>query len=960
MTNPTSISRHDIKRHLIATTRGSDAAKHFSGRPINMHATHMQLGSTKATPMDHEALTEEFFNAYKNVLETYQVSLISQRKAKKETCQEFTRQFFNRMMFLYFIQKKGWLCHDNRYLVNLFSRYARTRNGGNRAQHNFYHQYLAPLFFESLTARHNFAAYAIPAEIQAEYSSMPRLNAGLFQENEIDALNFEISDELVGTLFDQLLEKYDFTINENSSTDQDAAVDPETLGKVQESLLLEEERGKAGIFYTSRIEIDCMCKQSLAYYLGSRTGMDQGKIIVLVHGAKPDLESISAGELNQLVLALESVKIIDPACGSGSFLVQFTEILKTLLERIYFRLNIKVKETDLCKKIIRTSIHGVEVKRWAITVAEMRLWLKIIVAADEHEASASDDPLLPDLQDNIRLGDALVSQKSDNIYRDGFDIVIGNPPYITSIKITPPLYAGGDLKKATEIYKDCLRSMIRASWGNETKVDANFDYLVYFYYKGLTLLKDKGILCFITQNSWLDARYGFALQEFLLKNVKIRQIYNNMVKRSFKQADINTVISILQKEENIPKIWTNLVSFITLLYDYEDIFSSNGDLLQIEASKESCSTPRYRVKKLDQLALFNIGREVNVAPMTLDDIQAHGLKPYSGLKWGSLFLKAPEIYFKMLHNEDLKGSRVNNNPDLVYLEDIFDLKRGITTAANDFFYFTKISNGQGDLIHCENKYIKFDIEGKYTAPFIKSPDDIKTLEINLDKINDRVLWCQEPKTELQHTKVLKYIEWGETFENKTKQGAKKDILLQGFHQRESLKAKPIWYALNPDNGAHFFVQAAYDERFKISYSKSITLADKRLYQFDLKPEHTHDPYFILGLLNSSLMSMVIELNGISNLGEGVLNLQVFEAKACLIPDPSAFTGSEKEEIASAIKKIMNQAVPPVFDRIRDPEIQKIDQIVLKKVGLSNADIDSFYKELVFLIGTRKKRAASLH
>ena len=117
--------------------------------------------------------------------------------------------------------------------------------------------------------------------------------------------------------------------------------------------------------------------------------------------------------------------------------------------------------------------------------------------------------------------------------KGGFDIVIGNPPYVRQEKIAPPnkLKAEVTLEDKKD-YKERLFNSVQAHFPFIQKMDKKSDYYIYFYFHGIALLNDKGTFCFITSNSWLDVGYGKDLQEFLLKYCHIKAIYDNQTKIS--------------------------------------------------------------------------------------------------------------------------------------------------------------------------------------------------------------------------------------------------------------------------------------------------------------------------------------------------------------------------------------------------------------------------------------------
>ncbi|MCS7180692.1 MAG: BREX-1 system adenine-specific DNA-methyltransferase PglX, partial [bacterium] len=489
---------------------------------------------------------------------------------------------------------------------------------------------------------------------------------------ELDELNLNVPDEVFDWLFEPyitgndkkkgFLEIFNFTIDESLPLDIEVAVDPEMLGKVYESLIAEEERGNIGIFYTPRIEIDFMCRMSLIEYLATETKIDKEKITDFIYEPQNKINNLSKDELSEIKNKLDNLKIVDPAVGSASFLVGMMNILvelHTLLTK-----QIEGKEENLFalkQKIIQENLYGVDVKDWAVMVAELRLWLSLIIETEEKYMDIYTKPLLPNLSFKIRQGDSLVEeiggvqislrgetfkylpnrlkskikelidrknaffsgQRSANLkeikdiekfeqdifieiidskikdltkeienwnkrikdlngakdvfneedlkakleieertnqiedlkkekekyeelinklknktqkdyflwevdfaevfaQKGGFDIVIGNPPYVRQEIIAPPLenkdnYNDEEWRKIKAEYKEKLISSVKNIWKGVEKIDKKSDLYVYFYYHGLSLLKDDGIFCFINSNSWLDVGYGAGLQEFLLK-----------------------------------------------------------------------------------------------------------------------------------------------------------------------------------------------------------------------------------------------------------------------------------------------------------------------------------------------------------------------------------------------------------------------------------------------------------
>ena len=226
---------------------------------------------------DVEAVTKQFFDEYRIVFKDIQNNLESQSK-DKVWAHDYALQFLNRVMFLYFIQRKGWLGEDSEFLRSFWKSYQKTE----LPEDTFFEQWLSVLFFEAFNNKFHGGHRHFPKEIKRALATAPYLNGGLFQKNDLDQKPAKITD----TRFEQIfafMERYNFTISEDSPLDKEVAVDPEMIGKVYESLVnvsdKVDERGDAGIFYTPRTEIDLMCRLSLVDNLTNHVGKKHKDLI---------------------------------------------------------------------------------------------------------------------------------------------------------------------------------------------------------------------------------------------------------------------------------------------------------------------------------------------------------------------------------------------------------------------------------------------------------------------------------------------------------------------------------------------------------------------------------------------------------------------------------------------------------------------------------------------------------
>ena len=376
----------------------------------------IQGGHDKA--FNVEAVTKQFFEDYKSVFHDLQDDLTSQT-ADHRWAHDYALQFLNRCMFLYFIQRKRWLGEDTEFLRSFWESYQATDEPAD----SFVDHWLNVLFFEAFNRKFHGGHRHFPDQIREALALAPYLNGGLFTENPLDGEHdFQISDQRFKGIF-EFLENYNFTIAEDSPLDQEVAVDPEMIGKVYESFVNvsdeEDEQGDAGIFYTQRTEIDLMCRLALVDNLTNHLGEEHKNLLYEVLFAFAPDDKVAADETlteaqlwEPLDTTLKELAVVDPACGSGSFLVGMLHILDDLRDRANQGLGREESSFDRKKGIIGQNLYGVDVKEWACHVAELRLWLALVIDAEfsPAELHLRNEPLLPHFSFNIRCGDSLVQE----------------------------------------------------------------------------------------------------------------------------------------------------------------------------------------------------------------------------------------------------------------------------------------------------------------------------------------------------------------------------------------------------------------------------------------------------------------------------------------------------------------------------------------------------------------------
>lgn len=582
-----------------------------------------------------EKVTDEFFEQYKMLFRALSNHLASEpffnptEQAETSTDAEVTRfakKLLGQMVFLYFLQKKGWMGVPNdqrwgggsrRFLSENYERIA--QNGG-----NFYHDFLQYLFYEALASDRK--EQDDPGYYQRFNCRLPFLNGGLFEADydwRNEAINMpntlfhndeknSAGDKGTGIL--DVFDRYNFTVKEDEPLDREVAVDPEMLGKVFENMLDVTERKNKGAFYTPREIVHYMCQESLINYLDGRlnTYSDHGnpdpqqselfeqcafcdERLTLaseknnIRVPKPDIEIlIRKGHIAfendahvraqgketdtykeqlprtvkehalEIDEALDDIKICDPAIGSGAFPVGLLhEIVNARLVLAPHSGNSHTAY-HLKRRAIAESIYGVDIDASAIDIARLRLWLSLIVEEENYNSIDA----LPNLDYKIVKGDSLIgfpenwkSPAFDKIealkqqffaetdhskkavlktqidteiqnrlanskqvfgyqvdfdfrlmfsevwhYKGGFDVVIGNPPYLRIQGI----------RQANPEIADTYKSIFKSATGS-------FDLYVLFMEKGCELIHYRGVMNYINPDKWVNASFGKGIRTLIAK-----------------------------------------------------------------------------------------------------------------------------------------------------------------------------------------------------------------------------------------------------------------------------------------------------------------------------------------------------------------------------------------------------------------------------------------------------------
>lgn len=414
-----------------------------------------------------EKVTKEFFEKYKKRFLELKESLVKVIKkdsvVKEEFMRivqedngrldtfvvEFSKKLLGQIVFLYFLQKKGWLGVQKEE-TGKFKKWGtgpkdfmrRIFNKEYGDYKNFFNDILEPLFYNTLAVKR-------PEDYSDKFNcKIPFLNGGLFKPLDgYDWINTNINldDNIFREIFDTF-DEFNFTVKEDEPLEKEVAVDPEMLGKVFENLLDVIDRKSKGAFYTPREIVHYMCQQSLINYLetntsiarediekfiemGDATTSNDERILIQIEEKKikfqkgiisadifaKEVEQLSnqlslpksiVGNKEQIDKLLKDIKVVDPAVGSGAFPVgMMNEIVKarSILSRFFSE---ERNIYDIKRECIEDSLYGVDIMPSAVDICQLRFWLSLIVDEDDKDKVKP----LPNLDNKIMCGNSLLEE----------------------------------------------------------------------------------------------------------------------------------------------------------------------------------------------------------------------------------------------------------------------------------------------------------------------------------------------------------------------------------------------------------------------------------------------------------------------------------------------------------------------------------------------------------------------
>ena len=338
--------------------------------------------------LDRELVVRQFFLRFRAAVNELSSALAGTcPNERRDAVADAALLIMSRLLFLCFVQERGWLNGERRFLIDRAEQCCR---GGA----DFFSAVLLPLFFGCLNT---------PAiqrdEVALALGRIPYLNGGLFEPSPFERRNplMRAPSDLMRRIIEDVFEKFEYAIDETDGIG--TRVDPEMLGKVFESLMAEDERAVSGSFYTPRDIVDALTARGLAEWACAGDPVLRDAVISIAGGGdvSPSVREIAP----DLVRRLEGVTVLDPACGSGAFLLSALSAIEALILALG-----EMPVPDLRQRIVERSLYGVDLKPEAVRLCELRLWLAIVAGSN---VALEDVRPLPNLDRNILQGNSLLS-----------------------------------------------------------------------------------------------------------------------------------------------------------------------------------------------------------------------------------------------------------------------------------------------------------------------------------------------------------------------------------------------------------------------------------------------------------------------------------------------------------------------------------------------------------------------
>jgi hypothetical protein len=653
--------------------------------------------------------------------------------------------------------------------------------------------------------------------------------------------------------------------------------------------------------------------------------------------------------INAFCIRQANATVLDPACGSGGFLV-----------RAYYRrahLGFGLDHHELIE-----GLFGADINAFPAHLATLNLAARSITNSENYPRIARRNfftvaPGTPfcTLPKATRNADG--DREKESIILPDLDAIVGNPPYVRQ-ELIPHESEPGVRRDQT---KEFITEVVDRAWPG-IDLSRQSDLHVYFWPAATQYLKEGGWFGFLTSSSWLDVRYGFPLQRWILQNFEIVAVLESVQEPWFEDARVKTAVTIIRRCSDTSKRDKNLVRFVRLKRPLAEILGERADEAQkqeaaerlrdlILRTKSDVSNDQLRIMVKKQADLWREGvaiaelfsRQRAIANEMLESTDeeaedaenergesAHeptAIMPldYGGGKWGR-YLRAPDFYFEVMREFGSRFAR---------LGDVTTIRFGIKSGCDAFFMprdvsarileenpsnhewsslplipFCKrgdVESGKVAIIQAGDNTLH-PIERKYVRPELHSLMQVDRPVVTSNQLDRVVLWVHEHYDDIEHTFAGKYIKWGE--KQRFSSTKSKSVPLP---QRATCKSRSLWYDLTGLRPGLGFWPMAQQYRHIIPANPDGIACNHNL--FDIHADDLPDAAgrALIPILNSTLIALIKTFYGRYAGTEGNLKTEIVDTLLLEIPDPRVATVAVASRLERALEKMQQRPVTHLLE-----------------------------------------------
>ena len=689
----------------------------------------------------------------------------------------------------------------------------------------------------------------------------------------------------------QRIEEFDFS-----------SLDFDVIGQMYERLISSGERRRFGQFYTS-----------------------------------PDVVDL----INAFCIRDFGDRVLDPACGGGTFLVRAYSRKRTLAQ--------SSGRPAVSHEQLLEGIFGIDVGAFPAQLSTINLAVRHL--SDEANYPRVAKASFFDAQAGIPLYDIpLTGESTRSIALEEIDAVVGNPPYIRQESITR-----GDKSNYADLF--------RREWPGQTMLSGRSDIYSYFFSHAAHLLRPGGYLGFVTSIGWLDTEYGFRLQEFFLRNFRIVAVIESQVEKWFEDARVTTAVTILQREPNQSIRENNSVRFIQLRKPLSEIYTqalnrppsaedeatrqADMDTIRdlIEEIDANQNTDYWRVQVLTQRKLWRDGS----ARHTKDDEGAGALAVYVGGKWGQ-YIRGPDSWFELL---------ARTRSYMVPLHELAKISRGFTSGADRFYcvrdvteyHLARTPDPQKFLerwgisregtrrirIVRDGMNVEHLVEKRFLEPELHSLMEVKRAVVSSGDVGRMVINATAPRARLRRTHFADYVAYAER---------------QGWHTGTTIanraRVRP-WYDLElrpKSERADMFWPKAQQYRHVVPFNNDFLVCKDRLY--DVWATAPVEPKLLWAILNSTIVAISKHQFGRGAGIEGNLDTHVIDVNAMLVPDlREALPEAAARAVAACERMSRRDAGRYLYEEFKLNDRRELDDATLEILGIEDRDERAALRERLY-------------